>query len=89
MNFSCVVFDTAPTGHTLRLLQFPQVIENGLGKLLAMQASLAPMMAQMSRLMGMPDGAGDDATAKMRALLPTIQLVNKQFKDPVGHSSRE
>lgn len=48
MDFDVVVLDTAPTGHTLRLLQFPTLIENSLGKLVNLQGTFAPMMSQVS-----------------------------------------
>jgi hypothetical protein len=47
MDYSCIVFDTAPTGHTLRLLQFPSTIERGLGKMASFKTKFGGIINQV------------------------------------------
>ena len=67
MDYSAIVFDTAPTGHTLRLLQFPTTLEKGLGKLAALRESFGGMISQVSRMFAAP-GAEDVVETMMNKL---------------------
>jgi arsenite/tail-anchored protein-transporting ATPase len=81
MEYSCIVFDTAPTGHTLRFLSFPGVLDKALGKFSQMGQQLGPMMQQFGPMIGMDPGQ-EDIFQKMQGMRNTIQEVNDQFQNP-------
>jgi len=84
-DFSAVVFDTAPTGHTLRLLNLPNVIEKGLEKVVVLKEKFGGMLSTVAALV-------DPATSRammdkmfeyLETMKSTIEKVNAQFKNPV------
>ncbi|EOD38769.1 hypothetical protein EMIHUDRAFT_224177 [Emiliania huxleyi CCMP1516] len=67
-GFERVVFDTAPTGHTLRLLAFPEFLDSLLGKVVALKARLLAAIGLLKGVLG-----GNDPTDKIEAAVARLQ----------------
>lgn len=86
MQFSVIVFDTAPTGHTLRFLSFPSVLEKALGKLSTLSGKFGPMLNQVSSMMG----AGVNTSEmfeKLESMRAVVTEVNQQVSMRVGRAA--
>mgnify|MGYP000141131101 FL=1 len=87
-NFDVIIFDTAPTGHTLRLLNFPKILEKGIIKLIELKEKFGGMLTSMGGMMGQGGPQGDpEALHKklfesMDGMKKKIEDINAQFKDP-------
>ncbi|CAI0394009.1 unnamed protein product [Linum tenue] len=83
MDYSVIVFDTAPTGHTLRLLQFPSTLEKGLQKMMSLKHRFGGLLTQVTRMFGIDGDFGEDAIlGRLEGMKDVIEQVNRQFKDP-------
>jgi arsenite-transporting ATPase len=81
MSFDTVVFDTAPTGHTLRLLALPQTLNESVDRIMEVQG-LSSLVASATQLMTSSTGlTSDDMMDKVMKWREKIKEVQQQFAD--------
>jgi arsenite-transporting ATPase len=86
-EYSTLVFDTAPTGHTLRLLQLPQVLNVGISKLKSWQARLGGVMGALAGAFNKDSDKAAQAKAlkklkdKLKYYQTQVQRIADIFKD--------
>ena len=69
LSYEVIVFDTAPTGHTLRFLQFPTVLEKALAKFSTLGRSFGPMLNQVSMRPTSEERCCENSIIKLRLFL--------------------
>lgn len=63
-EYDVVVFDTAPTGHTLRLLSFPEVMDSWVGKMMKVKAKLGSAANKLKNIIPFMDSEEDIQTTE-------------------------
>ncbi|MFW5938854.1 MAG: ArsA family ATPase [Halolamina sp.] len=80
-RFDRVVVDTAPTGHTLRLLQLPEMLDTMVGRLVKLRQQVSGMMDGLKGMFG--GGDGDDAGSQdLDELKERIERLRTLLCDP-------
>ena len=78
-KFSRIVFDTAPTGHTLRLLTVPEFVDASLTKIIELRKSISQASQAVRSLF---NSSEDEQVDKLEQLQKNIRQVSALFRDP-------
>ena len=80
-RFDRVVVDTAPTGHTLRLLELPDVMETMVGRILTVRQRIGNMIEGIKGMFGGASDAGFDVD-DLHDLSDRIRRLRSALRDP-------
>lgn len=82
-EYDVVVFDTAPTGHTLRLLSFPDVMDSWVGKLMKAKAKLGSAASKLKNIIPFMDADENvQSTEELERTKRQINQAREVLSDP-------
>ncbi|KAF9674896.1 hypothetical protein SADUNF_Sadunf10G0174900 [Salix dunnii] len=79
--FTRIVFDTAPTGHTLRLLSLPDFLDASIGKILKLRQKITSATSSIKSIFGQERTNQQDAADKLEQLRERMIKVRELFRD--------
>lgn len=79
--FTRIVFDTAPTGHTLRLLSLPDFLDASIGKILKLRQKIASATSAIKSVFGQDENQKDSSADKLERLRERMIKVRDLFRD--------
>jgi len=83
-DYECVILDTAPTGHTLRLLSFPSVLEKALGKMEALKKQFGGLFSNVSNMFHQNNPQSPNPAVigeKMQQIKESVAEIKSQFEN--------
>lgn len=75
-EYDVVIFDTAPTGHTLRLMSFPEMMDSWVGKLISTKKQLGQMASKLKNILPFM-GSEEEDEESMEELNKTKEQILK------------
>ncbi|MDR3062572.1 MAG: arsenical pump-driving ATPase GET3 [Methanobrevibacter sp.] len=82
-EYDFVVFDTAPTGHTLRLLSFPDIMDSWVGKMMKIRTKLGAATSAFKNILPFMASSNDSqSTADLEETKRKINEAKKVLSDP-------
>jgi len=76
-EYDYVIFDTAPTGHTLRLLSFPDVLESYIGKLIMLRMRFAGIAGMIKKFLPFGEEGGEGTGDAIEEMKKRIEKAKK------------
>lgn len=82
-EYDVVIFDTAPTGHTLRLLSLPDYLDSFVGRMLKMRMRFGNLFKSLKGFFGGggPEGGEDNSVQMLESLKKTITKARIELAD--------
>nr|WP_276281234.1 ArsA family ATPase [Halorussus sp. DT72] len=81
-RFERVVVDTAPTGHTLRLLELPELMDTMVGRIMKLKQKFQGMMEGMKGMFGGEDADPEQGLDDLEELSDRIERLRATLRDP-------